>query len=422
MSDSNFTIKKHTFPGQHIRHYAGANRHRDEDVQYLEVKQYTPLDNKSAQEGDITVIGTCAVSFPKEMYEPLWDDLLAKFNSIGLRVRSIWCMDKSDHGASGILNEEIQGDDPSYFDLSRDILNMINIFREHMVLPLVGIGHSMGGTALIELSRIHPRLLTSLVVVDPIVGPKIHASGVPLVYGNSRRPDLWPSREEAEKSFRAAKALKSWDPRVMNLWLKHGFRDTPTLLYPEPGRVTLRTTKATEAWNYVRPWFEPLPDNGIHATERRLIKYPDGTDDIVQTHPFFKPEARFAWEALPGIRHSVLYVFPDPSPMGTAEAMAEKVAHTGIGLGGSSGERAGRVNKVVIDGTGHLVAFEKPEKTAGEIAEWLSKDLKAWEERRKFEQENRDDKSINKAALSDEWVRRAKQWFEDSMPKLKPKL
>ena len=90
MSSSNFTVTKHVFPCQHIRQYPGATRHREEDVQYLEAKQYIPLSNQQPREGDVTIIGTCAVSFPKEMYEPFWDELLTKCGN----VRSIWSVDK----------------------------------------------------------------------------------------------------------------------------------------------------------------------------------------------------------------------------------------------------------------------------------------------------------------------------------------
>lgn len=167
---TNFSVITHTFPGQHIRHYAGGTRNGDEDVQYLEVKQYTPLTNPNPSKGDITIIGTCAVSFPKEMYEPQWEALLSHFNRHGLRIRSIWAVDKSDHGGSGILNENTQGDDPSFSDFARDMLCMVNQFRDQMTLPVVGFGHSMGATALLELSLLHPRLFSSLVLIDPIIG------------------------------------------------------------------------------------------------------------------------------------------------------------------------------------------------------------------------------------------------------------
>ncbi len=143
MSSSRFNVTAHVFPGQHIRQYAGATRNREEDVLHLEAKQYTPVENGEPRRGDITIIGLGAVSFPKEMYEPFYDELLTTFNKRGMRIRSIWLVDKSDHGASGVLNEHTQGDDPSTSDLARDVLNMINIYRDQMTLPLVGIGHSM---------------------------------------------------------------------------------------------------------------------------------------------------------------------------------------------------------------------------------------------------------------------------------------
>jgi hypothetical protein len=143
MASSRFKITTHVFPGQHIRQCADATRNREEDILYLEAKQYTPLENGEPRYGDTTIIAVGAVSFPKETYEPFHDELLALFKQRGLRIRSIWPIDKSDHGASGVLNEHVQDDDPSASDLARDLLNMINIDRDQMTLPLVGIGHSM---------------------------------------------------------------------------------------------------------------------------------------------------------------------------------------------------------------------------------------------------------------------------------------
>ena len=422
MSATRYKTTAHVFPGQHIRQYPGANRNREEDVQYLEVKQYTPLRYGEPQEGDITIIGTGAVSFPKEMYEPFYDELLTQFESHGLRIRSIWSVDKSDHGASGVLNEHTQGDDPSSSDLSRDLLNMVNMYRDQMTLPIVGIGHSMGATALFELSLIHPRLFASLVVIDPVVGAASLKSGALLIYASSRRPDLWNSRKEAEQAFRSAKALKTWDPRVMNLWLEHGLRATPTLLYPEPGRMTLRTTKANEAWTYGRSWFDPLPGNNSYVSEQGRIKYPDGDESILDTYPFYCPEANYVWDALPQIQVPVFYIFPDSSPMSTPDIMVKKIEQTGSGNRGSGGEKAGMTSKSVINGCGHLVAFEKPGECAENAVGWLAKSLKTWEERKKYERENRDNKSMNQVALSGEWIKRAKEGFDAFMARPKTKL
>ena len=296
MSSTKFEVAKHIFLGQHIRHYAGATRNSDDAAQYLEAKQYTPRSSKNSTDG-ITIISTCAISFPKEMYEPLFDELLQCCEQQGLRIRSIWSVDKSDHGASGILNERTQGDDPSHSDFARDLLNMVNLFRDQMSQPIVGIGHSMGATALLELAHIHPRLFSSLVLTDPIIGPTLTAGAI-LGNASSHRPDLWQSREEAEKAFTSAKTMKKWDPRVLQLWLDYGLRDTPTLVHPEPGKVTLRTPKANEAWSYLRSWFDTKPTDEIWRTTRSLAKYPDLRGEYTASHPFYQAAGFESWDFL----------------------------------------------------------------------------------------------------------------------------
>lgn len=45
----------------------------------------------------------------------------------------------------------------SWFDHPRDLLNLVNLKRDEMPRPIVGIGHSMGGAHLLVFpSRINP--------------------------------------------------------------------------------------------------------------------------------------------------------------------------------------------------------------------------------------------------------------------------
>lgn len=64
------------------------------------------------------------------------------------RIRSIWIADVAHQGTSGLLNEDLIGNDPSLADHARDLLYLINLKREDMPRPIMGIGHSMGGTSL----------------------------------------------------------------------------------------------------------------------------------------------------------------------------------------------------------------------------------------------------------------------------------
>lgn len=65
MSSNLFSIKHHVLPCQHIREYPRATRHAQEDTLYLDIKQYQPLDNLSADDGSVTIIGAGGTGFPK---------------------------------------------------------------------------------------------------------------------------------------------------------------------------------------------------------------------------------------------------------------------------------------------------------------------------------------------------------------------
>lgn len=65
MSSSLFHVKEHTTAGAHIREYARATSHSQDEVLLLHVKQYIPKDNPEPQKGDVTIIGAHANGFPK---------------------------------------------------------------------------------------------------------------------------------------------------------------------------------------------------------------------------------------------------------------------------------------------------------------------------------------------------------------------
>lgn len=145
---SSFNIVEHTVPCQHIREYARAASSSQESVFHLAVKQYIPKDNPNPRPSDVTIIGAHANAFPKELYEPLWDDIHARSKEHGFRIRSIWIADVAQQGQSSVLNEQLLGNDPGWFDHPRDLLHMINMKRDLMPRPIIGIGHSMGGSHL----------------------------------------------------------------------------------------------------------------------------------------------------------------------------------------------------------------------------------------------------------------------------------
>ncbi|KAI0112432.1 Alpha/beta hydrolase family-domain-containing protein [Nemania sp. FL0031] len=434
MSSFPFHIKEHVVPCQHIREWARATANSQEDVLHLHVKQYIPKDNPSPQPGDVTILGAHANGFPKELYEALWQDLHAKSKSPsqdnsggsggglgvgvggegegkGFRIRSIWIADISNQGYSGELNEAKLGNDPFWHDLARDLLHLTNVFRAEMPRPLVGLGHSFGANILTQLSLLHPRLLTTLVLLDPTIvvfDPARHSGpGVSPAQASTFRREVWPSRQDAVESFKRSPFYQSWDPRVLDAWNKHALRDLPTLLFPEPPTstspstipgVTLRTTKHQEVLTFFRPLYPYIithpptassPETTYSVSRSGAPDY----DPSFSSQPlgpgafdFYRSEGHNVLKYLPHVRPSVLFVHGATSDLSLPHLRAGRVSTCGTGPGGSGGAAAGRVSEVVVEGRGHLFPMEVPAETAAYAARWIGGEMARWrDEQREYE-------------------------------------
>jgi len=261
---------------------------------------------------------------------------------------------------------------------------MINHFRAEMPRPLVGVGHSFGGNIIINLSYLHPRLLSHLVMLDPVLS-RFRAEGP--AYGfapmqlSSHRRDLWPSRRDAEAAFRKNRMFSTWDPRVLDAWLRHGIRDTPTKLYPEPGKATLATTKHMEVFTYYRPLAQAVGADGKRYVD--MGKLPDIDPDYREKYPdfpFYRPEGPMTTDRLPSLRPSVLWLYGGKSDVCGPGMREEKKRLTGVGVGGSGGVEAGMVTEVVIEEFGHLVPMEATTRCAEYAAESIVPAVRRWRE------------------------------------------
>jgi len=409
MTSKVFQIKEHVLPSSYIREYPLATAETQEDLLQIAIKQYTPKDNSKPQPGDITIIGAHANGFPKELYEPLWIELHSRLKAQNLRIRSIWIADVAWQGHSSVLNETALGNDPGWIDHARDLFLMINHFRAEMPRPIIGIGHSMGGCQLANLSLMHPRLLTTLVLIDPVIASTAGAGNWAPARASAGRRDIWPSRAAAKASFAKSPFYQAWDRRVLDLWLTHGLRNLPTHLHPgvvatpttappvtadaasampvpNPDTevpVTLTTTKHQEVLSFLRPNYITRSNPTPWSTFSRATHADVSVPAQPIGSPFYRSEPISTFNQLPHLRPSVLYIFGESSALSVPEARAEKMAITGVGQGGSGGQTEGRVKEVMLK-TGHLVAMERPEETARECAGWIEAEMQRWvmEERR----------------------------------------
>lgn len=63
---STLRVVEHFIPGQYIREYPNATRHRQEDVLQLAIKQYIPVNNPDPlPDNAITIIGVQGLASPK---------------------------------------------------------------------------------------------------------------------------------------------------------------------------------------------------------------------------------------------------------------------------------------------------------------------------------------------------------------------
>lgn len=158
--DSPFTIIPHTIPASYPRDYPCAIANEDEDL-FLEVKQYIPdqqihstsgrgTEDKAINDDAVTIIAAGGVGFIKELYEPLFEEVLSKAERAGFSIRVIWMAEPVNIGASAMRNHTNLGCDPSLWDHSRDLWAMVNYLRREMVQPIMRIGPFHGSQSTVS--------------------------------------------------------------------------------------------------------------------------------------------------------------------------------------------------------------------------------------------------------------------------------
>ena len=290
---------------------------------------------------------------------------------------------------------------------------MINLLRPPR--PLIGIGHSFGGAALVNAALFSPRLFTSLVLLDPVISKFSSTPGSistsPATLSVYRR-DVWPSRADAIKSFDRSPFYRSWDDRVLKRWTEYGIR--PTDEDQPDGEVTLATTKHQEVFTFLRPSWEAFDAEGKEVINRAaapdvdpvIITTPDG-EPFNLTWPFYRPEPVSTLAKLPNLRPPTLYVFGLKSNLSPKELIEEKLRVTGTGVGGSGGVKEGRVKGVSGAENGHLIPMESPHFCAREAAHWIKAELDTWwVEEREYEEWTRKPQA-EKSTISEDYKKYA---------------
>ncbi len=175
-----------------------------------------------------------ANGFHGRCFDPVIEDLVSDYNCTSFDYRG--------HGDSSFP----EGLQVHWSQYGQDAISVAKTLKT----KIVAIGHSMGGAALVMAALQEPELFRALIIYEPIIFPvevqqaTSNRSGPsPLVEGARRRRKTFASREEAFANYASKPPMNVFDPRALNAYVDHGFRDLND-------SITLKCSPEHEARNF----------------------------------------------------------------------------------------------------------------------------------------------------------------------------
>jgi pimeloyl-ACP methyl ester carboxylesterase len=166
------------------------------------------------------------------VFEPLASFLKDEFRCVSVDLRG--------HGVS----ELPLGTGLAWSGMADDVLAALDADRFPKG-PVHGVGHSMGGAALVMAASRRPDAFRSLWLYEPVIVP---TNGVlmpegdnPMAEAAARRRDRFDSLDHAYENYRSKPPLNRLDPRALRAYVDGGFSISPD------GSAILRCQPSTEA-------------------------------------------------------------------------------------------------------------------------------------------------------------------------------
>lgn len=120
------------------------------------------------------------------------------------------------HGDAETIEGEL-----SWWEFADDVLAVVGDG------PTLGVGHSMGGAALLLAELARPGTFESLLLIEPIVlpGPATRWEEGALAVGARKRKRWFPSRHHALDNYRGRGGFATWTEEALNAYVEGGFRE-----------------------------------------------------------------------------------------------------------------------------------------------------------------------------------------------------
>ncbi|HEY7565495.1 MAG TPA: alpha/beta hydrolase [Acidimicrobiia bacterium] len=121
--------------------------------------------------------------------------------------------------------------------------------------PLIGVGHSMGGAALVMAEVLKPGTFDALVLIEPIIFPPPfeRSEDAPMAVVAERRRREFESREAARTNFVSKLPFSRWHRSALDGYLEDGLIDTESgcrlACWPEDEAEIYRASTAHGVWD-----------------------------------------------------------------------------------------------------------------------------------------------------------------------------
>lgn len=149
-----------------------------------------------------------------------------------------WAIDLRGHGDSTLP----EGRDLDWAGMADDFAAVRPVIADGR--PLLGVGHSMGGAALVLAEQEWPGTFAALWLYEPILFPpmEIPTRANPMAATARRRRNVFPDKDAAFAQYAAKPPLGGLDPEALRAYVDHGFRPTA-----DGTGVELKCSPETEA-------------------------------------------------------------------------------------------------------------------------------------------------------------------------------
>jgi pimeloyl-ACP methyl ester carboxylesterase len=166
-------------------------------------------------------------------------------------VARCWSLDFRGHGDSTAPDDG----DYAWSGMADDVLAVV----DHIGPPpggMLGVGHSLGGAALVLAEQARPGTFAGLWLFEPIIVPPpegpLPAGPNSLATAALKRRRRFPDRDAAYANYASKPPLNTLTPAALHAYVDHGFRDVPG------GEVELKCTPEVESAVFESSFGKPI--------------------------------------------------------------------------------------------------------------------------------------------------------------------